>query len=355
MSSNDRVDRRTFLTRGAIGATSLALAPRLAQPAPGKAKSPQAGPARAKDTRSASQGADSRPDVKGDAKMDFVFTNDDAGGGDEEKSPVECFRKIIEYLDGQNVKGTFFWMPRARSAGWIPGYERTEWKDILHWTLDRGHDVQLHVSLGFLLGYPTSDTAEQERFGNWSLQDKLKDCIDIYERTFGGKPLVLRPHGDFRFYRFLANFEYDIEKIFEPLMRAGIQYISLPLSMSLKIFKTGKSEVGLRLPFKHSSGIVNYPWVVEDCTPRRSMKLDDAATEGESEITFDQWLEMAKSAFDRHRKQHTGVGLMNTHWHSMCRDWDLTERFYDLLLDYMKANGCRFRTLKELIRAESEE
>ncbi|MCX7011607.1 MAG: hypothetical protein NTW86_03405 [Candidatus Sumerlaeota bacterium] len=286
--------------------------------------------------------------------MDFVFTNDDAGGGHEETKAVDCFRGIIEYLDGHDIKGTFFWMPRARDAGWIPGYERQGWKDILHWALDRGHDIQPHVSLGYLLGYDTSDAKERDKFGKWNLQDRLRDSIDIYEKTFGASPLILRPHGDFRFYHFPPDFEYDIEKLFAPLVQAGVRYISLPLPMSRKIFNAGATGPGLRLPLRHSSGIVNYPWVVEDCTPRRGVKLDNSVGEGEAERTFDQWLDIAKRAFDRHRTENAGVGLMNSHWHSMCRDWNQARRFYDLLFDYMKRTGCRFQTLKALIESKSE-
>jgi len=278
--------------------------------------------------------------------MDFAFTNDDAGGELNEERAVACFQRIIDFLDRQEVKGTFFWIPRSRGAGWAPGCERERWMAALRDAVSRGHDVQLHLSLGYLLGYPMRDPEERRRFGAWSLRERLEDAIRLYETGFGAKPWMLRPHGDFRFYKFPRDFERDVARIFAPLVQAGLRHISLPLGMSLAAFGAGKPSEELTIPLRHESGVVNYPWVVEDCTPRRSKRLDGSLAEGETEWTFDQWLQTARDAVDRHRTRNAGIGLINSHWHVMCRDWGQTQRFYELLFDHIRKNGCRLSPLR---------
>jgi hypothetical protein len=138
--------------------------------------------------------------------MKFVFTSDDVGSA-RGKQPITWFEGVTEWLDGRDIPGTFFWVPKP--SGRL-GTEQAEWLASIERARAGGHDFQLHGLVHHCLefGLPNesirkhvprifkeyeANRAKYEAEHSLAEQRrKFTEGVDLYRRVFGEPPLVFR-------------------------------------------------------------------------------------------------------------------------------------------------------------------
>ena len=92
--------------------------------------------------------------------------------------------KIIECCDRCGIKGLFFVdIPEV----WDYGYEKVE--KVIHYIIDRGHDVGVHIHLHHFPGENRQFLYEYSREEQRKI---IQDCTDIYQKITGKRPYSFR-------------------------------------------------------------------------------------------------------------------------------------------------------------------
>ncbi len=255
--------------------------------------------------------------------MQFIFTCDDVGAAPGQ-GPVDQFEMVTEMLEGMGIPGTFFWIPR--SGGGPPADEAEFWMPAILAARERGHDFQLHghVHDCFEFGMPQesirrhaprmyeaydADPAKYER--EWEvprLARKFDEAVEIYERAFGGPPLIFRA----------ACFGIGANG-YEAMYGAGLRYSS---SRSVNPAATG--YVFTR-PFEEPPDVLEIP-----C-------MEDLVIKGLTEKDFD----LIEGLFKRDLGNYLDAlgdfpyAVFGSHYGPIAREMKLISRLYERVFGWL--------------------
>ena len=272
--------------------------------------------------------------------MKAIFTNDDAGSAPSGHM-VEWFETVSDWLAGQGIRGTFFWVPKPRE------FEKAHalWPPALHRAKAKGHDFQLH---GFAhdncleFGVPQAstrranakpfedyeaDTAHwQEQHAAENLQRKIEEGIVLYGETFGGRPVIFR-----------SPCLGVCPQMYEALHRAGIGY-----SSSRTVNPTATAYTKLRDPALRT-------WAPDfPCTPWTEppgvvevSAVEDLCITGVPADDYDDRLDLYLSELGHVIDEigPDGTIVLCSHYHSMMRTWDQTRPLMERVIEWLAEQG----------------
>ena len=282
--------------------------------------------------------------LPGMAETLFVFTNDDAGMQEPER-----FAELLDFLDDQQVPGTFFVVPEA---GERPLAQKPQWLGLLERALDAGHDLQLHGLThrsAFEFGTPPSFILDimPEHKARWKqapaqftaghgyaiLADKLTRGRDILAAVLGHTPSGFRAPclavcDNLYTALFDLGFQWSSNQVINP---RGWRYIRKEYDAP----EPWDPEVVPR-PHRHRSGLIEAPMHSE---------YTWYLTGGDVQRHF----ELARDDFDRARARGDAFVPLS-HFFAMTGKWSAGLRVYRQLFDHVRRLGnVRFATLSQLV------
>jgi len=278
----------------------------------------------------------------------FAFTDDDPG-----MQQPELFVELLDFLDEQQVPGTFFVVPYADQQ---PLDAKPAWVTLLQRALASGHELAHHgythetpfefgVPPAFMLDiipdakarWQTNPASVAPLHTREVLAAKLQQGQTIFQRTLGFTPTGFRSPClgmCATTYTTLAamGFGWSSNQVINPM---GWRYIS-------RDYTAGEPWTpGLPPhPFRHPAGLIEIPMHSEYTW---YLETNDV----------DQHFALARDDFDRAR--HNGEPFVAlSHYYAMTGQWATGLRVYERLFDYARAQGnVRFVTLSQLTNASS--
>jgi hypothetical protein len=285
--------------------------------------------------------------------MKAIFTNDDAGVAPDPRA-VEAFQIVVDWLQAQGIRGTFFWVPKP--AAYEEAHEL--WDPIVVEARDRGHDFQLHglthaTCLEFGVPQESTRRANPAPFEEYharpafwkqahskpSLLARLRQAIDIYVRVFGDNPRVFR-----------APCFGVCPAMYHALAEAGILHSSSRGVNPTATAYTILGDLSLRRwapdfpckPWLEPPGVVEYP-----C-------MEDLCIGGVTREQFDDRLDLVLSELQHFIREagEESVLVFGSHYHSMVRTWEQTRPLLENVLGWLADNGVeKWVTFREFLEA----
>lgn len=273
----------------------------------------------------------------------FAFTNDDPG-----MQQPELFAELLDFLDEQEMPGTFFVVP---FAGKEPLDAKPEWVTLLQRAMSSGHELAHHgythetpfefgVPPGFMLDIiPDAKARWQHEPATVTplhtqalLREKLEAGRTIFQRALGFTPTGFRSPclGMCETtYAVLAEmgFTWSSNQVINPM---GWRYIN-------RDYDAGEPWTPdlPPHPYRHPAGITEIPmhseytWYLE---------------EGD----VDRHFALARDDFERARAQGQPFVVLS-HYYAMTGQWATGLQVYARLFAHARAQGdVRFVTLSEL-------
>ena len=276
----------------------------------------------------------------------FALTNDDAGAANP-----ELFEELLDFLDEQSVRATFFVTP-YQAGRRIDA--KPEWMVLLERAFDAGHELQLHAfdhSSTFEFGVPPAfmldiipdakarwETEPEEVQKAHSLElmsDRIARGKAIFQQAFGYEPRGFRgPCLSMcaNTYQALADhgFVWSSNRVVNPM---GWRYIN-------KDYDAGEpwqADVPPH-PYVYTSGIIEIPMLSE---------YTWYLTPDVEERHFD----LIKNDYDRVREVG-GAFLTLSHYYAMTGEWATGLEVYRRLFEHARDLGdVRFVTVSEMVDA----
>ena len=273
----------------------------------------------------------------------FAFTNDDPG-----MQQPELFAELLDFLDEQQVPGTFFVVP---NTGGQPLDSKPEWVALLQRSMRSGHELAHHgythetpfefgVPPGFMLDIIPDAKARWENepasVASWHtpevLKTKLEAGREIFQRTLGFIPTGFRSPClgmcDNTYATLAAmGFQWSSNQVINPM---GWRYIN-------RDYDAGEPWTpGLPPhPYHHTAGITEIPMHSE-----YTWYLETG--------DVDRHFALARDDFERAR-QHGEPFVVLSHYYAMTGQWATGLQVYERLFAYARAQGdVRFVTLSQL-------
>ncbi|HRW04211.1 MAG TPA: DUF2334 domain-containing protein [Caldilineaceae bacterium] len=273
----------------------------------------------------------------------FAFTNDDPG-----MQAPELFAELLDFLDEQEVPGTFFVVP---NAGGRPLDSKPEWVTLLQRAQASGHELAHHgythetpfefgVPPGFMLDIIPDAKArwqnEPESVAPWHTADTLRRKLAagqaIFQRTLGFTPTGFRSPClgmcDTT-YQVLTDmgFQWSSNQVINPM---GWRYIN-------RDYDAGE------------------PWT-PDLPPHPHRRAGLTEIPMHSEYTWylepgdvDRHFALARDDFERARAKGQPFVVLS-HYYAMTGQWATGLQVYERLFAHARARGdVRFVTLSELV------
>ena len=272
--------------------------------------------------------------------MNAIFTNDDAGAAANPRM-IEWFETVADWLTGQGIRGTFFWVPKPANHEEAHGL----WRPALLAARDRGHDFQLHGhshSNCLEFGIPQASTRRanptpfdeyEANRGHWveqhsapNLQRKIEQGLAVYRDTFGGRPAIFR-----------SPCLGVCPQMYEALHAAGVAY-----SSSRTINPTATAYTKLRDPALRT-------WAPDfPCTPwaeppgvTEVPAVEDLCITGVPSDDYDDRLDLYLGELRRVMAQagSDGTVVLCSHYHSMMRTWEQTRPLMERVIEWLGQQG----------------
>lgn len=274
----------------------------------------------------------------------FAFTNDDPG-----MQQPELFAELLDFLDAQQVCGTFFVVP---NAGGTPLDSKPAWVTLLQRAHASGHELAHHgythetpfefgVPPGFMLDiipdakqrWTTAPDSVAPLHTRATLQQKLAAGQAIFQRTLGFMPSGFRSPClgmcDTT-YATLADmgFVWSSNQVINPM---GWRYIN-------RDYNAGEPWTPDLPPHPHRrAGLLEIPMHSEYTW---YLETDDV----------DRHFDLARADFDRARARGEPFVILS-HYYAMTGQWATGLQLYARLFAYARAQGnVRFVTLSELAK-----
>ncbi len=276
-------------------------------------------------------------------KMRFAFTNDDPG-----MQQPELFAELLDFLDDQQVPGTFFVVP---NAGGQPLHTKPEWMELLQRALASGHELAHHGythETPFEFGVPPSFMLDiiptaQDRWQNNRtsvtplhapnvLRTKLEAGQEIFQRALGFTPTGFRSPClgmcD-NTYTTLASlgFQWSSNQVINPM---GWRYINREYTAD----ESWVAELPPR-PHHHPAGLTEIPMHSEYTW---YLEAND----------IDRHFALARNDFE-HARHNGDPFVALSHYYAMTGQWAAGLRVYERLIAHARTQGdVHFVTLSEL-------
>jgi hypothetical protein len=272
--------------------------------------------------------------------MKAIFTNDDAGAS-ANPAAVEWFRTVVDWLNRQQIRATFFWVPKPHD------FEKCHdlWNATLHETRQQGHDFQLHglthsTCLEFGVPPPSTRRANPKPFeeyeahrDHWeaehslrALTAKLKEANSIYQQIFGNLPKVFR-----------APCFGICRAMYEALAAVGIHCSSSVGINPTATAYTLLGDVSLR---RWDPDCPCHPWV-EPPGVWEIPCMEDLCIGGVPANQFDDRLDLVLGELRNFLQAagDEGVLVLGSHYHSMMKTWSQTRALLERALEWLSQNG----------------
>jgi len=273
----------------------------------------------------------------------FAFTNDDPG-----MQQPELFGELLDFLDEQEVVGTFFVVP---FAGHQPLHTKPEWVALLQRAMQSGHELAHHgythetpfefgVPPGFMLDIiPDAKARWQNEPATVTplhtpetLMAKLEEGRAIFQQTLGFTPTGFRSPClgmcD-NSYATLAKmgFQWSSNQVINPM---GWRYINRDYDAN----EPWSADLPPR-PHRHAAGLTEIPMHSEYSW---YLEADDV----------DRHAALAQDDFDQARRNGDPFVVLS-HYYAMTGQWATGLELYKRLFAHARAQGdVRFVTLSQL-------